>query len=166
MTRLLAKWILETAGLLPAARHSYQALLRTYQGLQYRVKCVRYRADAGGFPIPPLSLNRLVTGTSDVEWYVKGGWLAALSIRLALERNAINLNDLTSILDFGCGSGRVIRYWHNLPAALYGADYNPDLLRWCERHLPFAKFQVNGSVPPLGYPRDSFDLRLFVEVSG
>jgi SAM-dependent methyltransferase len=158
MTRQFAKRILGTVGLLPAARRLYQARLRAYQSLQYRVRCVRFRAAGGGFPIPPMSLNHSVTGTTDVEWYVKSGWLAAYSIRLALERNAINLNDLTSILDFGCGSGRVIRYWHSLPAAVYGTDYNPDLVRWCERHLPFAKFQVNGSEPRLGYPSDSFDL--------
>ena len=65
---------------------------------------------------------------------------------------------MPSILDFGCGAGRVIRYWHGLPAAPYGTDYNPDLIAWCEQHLPFAKFLVNGPGPPLEYPSDFFGL--------
>jgi cyclopropane fatty-acyl-phospholipid synthase-like methyltransferase len=79
-----------------------------------------------------MKLTFTVSGTTNIEWFVKSGWLAAHSIRLALERNAINLNEVPSILDFGCGAGRVIRYWHGLPAALYGTDYNPDLITWCE----------------------------------
>jgi SAM-dependent methyltransferase len=68
------------------------------------------------------------------------------------------MDAMRSILDFGCGSGRVIRYWSKLSAAVHGTDYNPELVRWCQRHLPFATFQVNQTMPPLGYPNDTFDL--------
>jgi SAM-dependent methyltransferase len=105
-----------------------------------------------------MKLNFMVTGTPDVEWYVKSGWLAAQSIRLALGRNEIPIDAMATILDFGCGSGRVIRYWRELPAAVYGSDYNPDLIRWCERHLRFARFQVNKPLPPLEFPSNFFDL--------
>lgn len=105
-----------------------------------------------------MRLNFLVSGTRDVEWYVRGGWLAAQSVRFVLERNLVSLDDLRTILDFGCGSGRVIRYWRHLQAAVYGTDYHPDLIRWCERHLPFAKFHLNALDPPLEYPDDFFDL--------
>lgn len=80
------------------------------------------------------------------------------SIRLALERNRIAIHDFAAILDFGCGSGRVTRYWRDSPAAVHGTDYTPDLIRWCERNLSFGKFQVNRADPLLGYPNDSFDL--------
>lgn len=154
LIRTQAKSILRPLGLLPAARRFHVAL----KSLQYRVQCLRLRAVADGLPIPPMRLNFMVTGTTDVEWYLKSGWLSSQCIRFALERNEIHLGDLAAILDFGCGSGRVIRYWHTLPAAVYGTDYNPELIRWCERHLRFAKFQVNGPVPPLGYPSNFFDL--------
>jgi SAM-dependent methyltransferase len=158
MIRTLAKLTLGTLGLLPTARRARETIGSATRWLRYRVDSVRFRAAAAGLPIPPMGLNFSVTGKTDVEWYVKGGWLAAQSIRFALDRNGIVLDQSAAILDFGCGSGRVIRYWRKEPVTMYGTDYNPALVRWCERHLSFAKFEVNRDVPPLGYPRDFFDL--------
>ena len=138
-----------------AARKNFQTIVGL---LRYRVNVVRFWRAAGSLPIPPLKLNFAVTNTVDVEWYVKSGRLAAQSIRLALDRNRIAIDDFAAILDFGCGSGRAIRYWRNLRAAVHGTDYNPELIRWCQRSLSFAKFQVNNIDPPLRYPSDSFDL--------
>src|SRR5207249_11472819 len=42
--------------------------------------------------------------------------------------------------------------------ALYGSDYNPDLISWCQGHLTFAQFQVNAIDRPLAYAPASFDL--------
>ena len=63
-----------------------------------------------------------------------------------------------SILDFGCGCGRVVRWWRDLPAEIHGSDFNPTLVRWCRENLPFGVFEVNRPEPPLPYPDDSFDL--------
>jgi SAM-dependent methyltransferase len=158
MIRALAKSTLSTLRLLPAAGRTRETFLSGLALLRYRLNVLRFRRAAARLPIPPRKLNFTVTNTFDVEWYVKSGWLAAQSIRLALERNRLSVSDFAAILDFGCGSGRVIRYWRDLPAAVYGTDYNPDLIRWCEQNLSFAKFEVNRTDPPLGYPNDSFDL--------
>jgi SAM-dependent methyltransferase len=158
MMRTLAKSILATLRLLPVTRRARETFLTMAERLRYRLDVLRFRRAAGGLPIPPLNLNFAVTNTVDVDWYVKSGSLAAQSICLALDRNRIAIGDFAAILDFGCGSGRVIRYWRDLPAVVYGTDYNPDLIRWCEQNLSFAKFQVNRTDPPLGYPNDFFDL--------
>ena len=64
-----------------------------------------------------------------------------------------------SMLDFGCGCGRMIRHWHDLPRRrLHGCDYNPLLVAWCSEHLPFAEFRGNALEPPLPYEDDQFDL--------
>jgi SAM-dependent methyltransferase len=159
MIRAVARSILRPLGLLPAARSAAVA----WRHFQYRIQCLCSRSDAGGLPIAPMKLNFLVTGVADdvqgyVKRYVKGGQLAAQAIRSVLERSGISIDAMDTILDFGCGSGRVIRYWRDLPATVYGCDYNPDLLRWCERHLRFARFQVNESLPPLKYQSNFFDL--------
>lgn len=143
---------------LPGARCAYHLLQSAVRTLRYRLDCLRFRRSAAGLPIPPARLNLLVTGASDVEWYAKSGWLAAQSVRFALERNAVGLDTVKRILDFGCGSGRVIRHWHTLPAEVHGTDYNPELVRWCQRRLPFARFELNGLEPPLQYPNEFFDL--------
>ena len=149
--------VLHAFGLLPAARRGRAAINEAVENWKYRVQSFRLRREAAGFAIPPRKLNLMVTGTEDPEWYARGGWLAAQSIRFALERNAISVEGLTSILDFGCGAGRVIRHWAKLSALVHGTDYNPELIR-CAQHLRFAEFRVNGLQPPLGYPSNSFDL--------
>lgn len=64
------------------------------------------------------------------------------------------------VLDFGCGSGRVIR--HLLPLApqceLWGSDIDRRCIQWDEQHLGPASFVVNGEVPPLPFEDGKFDL--------
>jgi len=51
-----------------------------------------------------------------------------------------------------------MRYWKDLQhVRLYGSDYNPILIRWCRRHLPFAQFETNQFSPPLRFQPDQFD---------
>lgn len=131
-------------------------LRRVQQSLAYRL--APKPASADGLPLPPPTLIYQVAGTPRVEWYQEGGALAAGSIREAMERNGARLEELGAILDFGCGCGRVIRHWKDLPARVHGCDIDPRLVRWCRRHLPFASFAVNGARPPLPYGDAAFDL--------
>ncbi len=109
-------------------------------------------------PIPPSNLRFLVAGTNDVSWFIKSGQLAAQSIRDILNKHGIKIDDFRSFLDFGCGAGRVIRYWHkvNVPE-IHGTDYNPALIEWCRENLPFAHFQVNPMAGSLNYEDEKFD---------
>jgi len=109
--------------------------------------------------LPPPRLRTLVAGGPDPEWYVEGGRLGAASILNILESNALDIPQFGSILDFGCGCGRVISHWPELTQApLHGCDLNSRLLRWSRRHLAFATFQLNKLAPPLLYESESFDL--------
>jgi len=112
----------------------------------------------GGLPIPPSELIYLVAGTDDVDWFLKSGKLAANNIRETLLRNQINLERLDTILDFGCGVGRVVRHWKGLGhLSICGIDYNAELIRWCQKNLSFAEFKVNELTGALAYERDTFD---------
>jgi len=63
------------------------------------------------------------------------------------------------ILDFGCGCGRVTRFWSaRNNARIFGTDYNQRLIEWCQRNLPFAEFSANQLTPPLTYRDNQFDL--------
>ena len=111
-----------------------------------------------GLPIPPLRIVRASTGTSSLPWLFHGGALAATSIRDALAKNKTDIGDFRSILDFGCGCGRVIRHWATLKASIHGCDYNRASIRWCRRNLTFAAFEANALTPPLPYASEQFDL--------
>lgn len=117
-----------------------------------------------GLPIPPDRLMYLVGGTADAAWFLEGGARAADSIRATLSEAGVDLEGLRSVLDFGCGCGRVARRWAGLRAAVHGCDLNPGLVRWCSRHLPFGTFATNRLDPPLPYAPGAFDLAYALSV--
>jgi len=160
MLRSRVKEVLRAMGLLPTAKRIRGRVSILASGLRYRIDQLRYRykTDAARLPIPPRRLNYLVTGAESVRWYVDSGRWAAQSITTTLERNLIPIDSLRTILDFGCGSGRVIRHWRSLKAEVFGTDYNSELVAWCRQYLGFAKFSVNQLDPPLPYEDQSFDL--------
>jgi SAM-dependent methyltransferase len=118
-----------------------------------------------GWPIPPVRLIVPVTGSADATWYNEGGRLAAESMRRLLCEAGVDPGGFVSILDFGCGCGRVIRHWRSWTrAALYGTDCNPKLVAWCRRNLPFAKFQSNTLEPRLDYADEQFEFAYALSV--
>jgi SAM-dependent methyltransferase len=109
--------------------------------------------------VPPRRLIVQVAGTPDASWFLESGRLAAAAIRGSLGRAGTPLERLGSILDFGCGCGRVTRRWRSLDGtAVHGSDANEGAIAWCRQNLPFASFETNGLEPPLAYPDESFDL--------
>jgi SAM-dependent methyltransferase len=88
----------------------------------------------------------------------QGGALAAESIAGILAKNGKDIRDFRSILDFGCGCGRVLRHWARLDAVVHGCDFNSRSIQWCRRNLAFAKLRVNNLEPPLPYIDEQFDL--------
>ena len=137
-------------------------LLAVYGELSFRRALRRSPpppAAEDGLPVPPARLVFLVTHTTDVGWYLESGRRAAAAIEEALARHGVELAAVGSLLDFGCGCGRVIRNWHGLDGVeVHGADYNERLVEWCAANLGFARFAVNGLRPPLPYEDGSFGL--------
>ena len=108
--------------------------------------------------VPPPELIHMVAGSTSEEWFLRGGALAACSIQKVLSSADRRLDDLEAILDFGCGSGRIVRHLHGHKARIHGSDYNPVLVKWCQDNLGFAEFKTNDTWPPLAYDDESFDL--------
>lgn len=112
-----------------------------------------------GFPLPPQKLHTLISGNALLgeSDYLMIGNSCADNIRATLNRSGIELEETESILDFGCGAGRIIRHFHNLSnAKLYGTDIDQTLVEWCSRSLPFATFSKNSASPPLPFSNDFF----------
>lgn len=105
-----------------------------------------------GLAVPPPKLRTLVFGSADLDSFMEGGRAQADFLRDLLARNGAEIAELGSILDLGCGSGRILRWWRALDGpAIYGCDYNPRLAEWCQRNLPFADVRVNRLEPPLPF---------------
>src|SRR5204862_214555 len=121
-------------------------------------------APADALPVPPPHLIVRVAGTPDVAWFLESGRLAAESIGAALERAGTGIEAMTSVLDFGCGCGRVVRHWARCDVRVSGSDVSGAAIDWCRDNLPFARFETNGLSPPLAFPHESFDLAYALSV--
>jgi SAM-dependent methyltransferase len=76
-----------------------------------------------------------------------------------LHARGVAIEELDAILDFGCGCGRVLRYWKALDRArVSGTDRTSKAAVWCRQNLPFAEVGVNHLSPPLDYADSQFDL--------
>ncbi len=154
--RGVVKVVLGRLGLLDAARRVRDAVA-ALGWVRHNRRFLR-RGEHGGLPVPTARLLMLTTASPSVEWFIQTGRAGADSIRAQLERNSIPLPEVGAVLDFGCGCGRIIRHWADLPAEIHGCDYNPVLIDWCRRRLPFAQFETNELEPPLPYTDARFDL--------
>ena len=152
---------------LPLMTRAWGKLGRISRRARERVRGLPLRAAERqrGRPVPPGRLIHLVANTEDVAWFLDTGALAARSIREILAKNGRQIEACDAILDFGCGAGRVIRQWADLPrTSIHGTDYNPKLVAWCRRRLPFARFGVNQLDRSLDLASGGFDLAYCLSV--
>ena len=113
----------------------------------------------GRAPLPPPSLIYDVIACRWGAVFLDSGRTIVEDMAEILDKNHLSLSSFESILDFGCGCGRLIRHLpERTKASLYGSDYNPRLIRWCQDYLTFAQFSTNELAPPLSFESGSFDL--------
>ena len=135
--------------------------------MDYLKRELRYRIKGApdGFPIPSPTLIFKIIARGWAGEYWQLGEEAARELIGHLEKSGIDIAKSESILDFGCGCGRLIRHLRrSTEATLFGSDINEDLIAWCSRNLPFGSFDVNGLEPPLRYPDEHFDLIYHISV--
>ena len=136
--------IAQRTGLLGPAFRAYE--------LAVSVRPARVRA-VDGPPLPPPRLMVRVAGTANGDWFLRSGRAAFDAIA-----GAVPLDEVECVLDFGCGCGRVLRYWHGHHGPVHGADRDGPAVEWCRRNLPFAQLARNNLAPPLPYADATFDL--------
>jgi len=118
-----------------------------------------------GLPIPPLELIYLVSGKYDIELFLRSGVQGAQCIKEILKKNGLEINSFGSILDFGCGCGRILRNWKTLDGPrIHGSDYNKRPVSWCQRSLSFAEVKLNRPSPMLDYEDNKFDFIYAISV--
>jgi SAM-dependent methyltransferase len=115
--------------------------------------------------LPPPHLRYRVHGALDAESYVATGTAIAATVGNILEKS--RLPEPSTILDFGCGPGRVVSHLARRHAAwrLFGCDIDPEAIAWARRNLgDMATFEVTDARPPLPFPDRFFDAVYTVSV--
>ena len=110
-------------------------------------------APTDGVPLPPRRLMVRVAGTADADWFLRSGRAAYDAIGAH-----VDLQQTRDVLDFGCGCGRVTRYFRDHPGSVAGSDVNGEAVAWCSDNLRFGRFAENGLAPPLTFADETFDL--------
>ena len=66
----------------------------------------------------------------------------------------------TRVLDYGCGWGRITRFFLNEVAGenLWGIDCNEGLIGFCRESNPWSRFELNDPLPPTELATGHFDL--------
>jgi SAM-dependent methyltransferase len=118
-------------------------------------------AEAAAFlpALPDESTQRRFAGKAGAEALAEGHALARAFKDLYRE-HAGPITPGTRVLDYGCGWGRITRFFLKDVAGedLCGIDYNAELIDFCRESNPWARFEVNGELPPTSLPGDHFDL--------
>jgi SAM-dependent methyltransferase len=111
-------------------------------------------------PWPGEELALRVTGTTEKKIFFESGQQSVRDLNRALGVLDRSLESYPSILEFGCGCGRIMLWLGHLAgaASLHGVDIDERAIRWAQDNMPYATFKVNSALPPLDYPDDSFDL--------
>jgi SAM-dependent methyltransferase len=116
------------------------------------------RTIVNGLAVPPRRLRVLVAGTPDLERFLRSGEAQASYLRELLVQIGRPLQDIDSILDFGCGCARITRWFSDLAhTRIDGCDYNIELVDWCNANIPFIRARATKLQPPMPYQEKSFD---------
>lgn len=117
-----------------------------------------------GEPVPPRRLRARV-GVPEAHEYILRGRQAAQELSQALGAVGRDLADFGSVLDFGCGSARVLPHVASMTRArCAGCDVDAEAIGWARDHHPSLRWTVSPAQPPLPYPSQSFDLVYSISV--
>jgi SAM-dependent methyltransferase len=116
-------------------------------------------------PLPEPERRERVHGSRHEASFRLEGFSAYRKLEKALGRVGRTIDDCPRILDWGCGCGRVTRYFAaSRKSSIYGLDIDADNIGWCQRNLPFGTFSTIPIHPPAETPAERFSLVIGISV--
>lgn len=142
---------------------------------EYDVEFVRHNKDKfekwskklDSLVMPDKDTVYMTQGHCNVEEYKNSILPAVLNIYGYLKDSGIEIENNFRILDFGCGSGRILKGWYTIMPELdlRGCDYNQFLVDWNKRYLPgVIQITKNNLDPASEYSDDCFDFIYIISV--
>ncbi|MFL5862170.1 MAG: class I SAM-dependent methyltransferase [Solirubrobacteraceae bacterium] len=116
-------------------------------------------------PLPPRRL-RARAGEPGAHAFTEGGRQVAAALAGLVRDAGGDPARLRSVLDLGCGPGRVLPHFAQLApeAACVGCDVDEAAILWAARNQPHLGWSLTSFHPPLPYATGSFELVYSVSV--
>ncbi len=111
-------------------------------------------------PIPPAHL-RMGYGVPSDELFLNAGEASAAALRSLMKEHGIALNKTASVLDWGCATGRVLRWFvqEAQEVEFWGVDQDESSILWAKENLsPPFQFVTGSAYPHLPFPDNKFGL--------
>jgi SAM-dependent methyltransferase len=110
-------------------------------------------------PVPPQDLW-MGYGTTP-ECFLDSGKIHVATMKKILESSGFRIKERNRVLDFGCSSGRMIRWLDDFAkqCEIWGVDVSASHIIWCQQHLsPPFNFATVTTAPHLPFEDGYFDL--------
>lgn len=112
-------------------------------------------------PFPPVELMANVSGLQNEQDFAAHG---AAIYRALSDASTKPLMDYKSILDFGCGCGRLARMFKGHRGQISGCDIDSRHVEWINQNLPFMKAKVSNVTPPIPYADNEFEAVISISI--
>lgn len=116
--------------------------------------------------MPPQEMRVRVTASADPAYFVSLGLVTlAEMLPLAMKPGHSGATRWSTILDFGCGPGRLTQWLAFNPSwIVYGCDIDAEAIAWATENIPAAAFKRVQPEPKLPYGDGMFDLIIASDV--
>ncbi len=115
--------------------------------------------------IPPVAMRVATIENDDPDLYLITGVKLATDFAMLAHKYKLSISGTKSILDFGCGVGRVARAWAPLTSAkIHAVDVVRPFIEWCAENIDNVSFFSGEQLPPLPYSENQFDIVYAVSV--
>jgi SAM-dependent methyltransferase len=114
---------------------------------------------------PPPDLRLRTHGHAALAGYLQMGKTNFEAILEGVALGGRSMDDVRTVLDFGCGCGRTLQWWLRQPhpPELYGTDVDAETVAWVKENLP-VHAGTNAPTPPLAYADGLFDVVYSISV--
>jgi methyltransferase family protein len=122
------------------------------------------RVDA--LPVPPSGVVAVTQGGDNARSYRDSIVSSFVTSQILLREAGIDPDALRSVLDIGCGTGRLLIGWQlsDERRRTVGVDMNAELIAWNHANLHGIEWQQSPVLPPLQFEPAQFDLLMLASV--
>ncbi len=110
-------------------------------------------------PAPPLKFIKRVDGSESQNFYLLKGAQNYREFQQLISKHCQN-QTISTMLDWGCGSGRLTGFFLQYAAIdnIFGCDIDAEAAQWAQQNFPQGKFDAIPLHPPTQYDDQQFDL--------